>query len=295
MDLPDDRLSERTALVTGGTSGLGAAVARRLADRNASVAIVGRNRKRGRRVAADLRERTDGRVEFYRADLASQSVVRELAAEFRARHDRLDLLVNGAGVFSSSRRLTEDGIEFTLAVNHLAPFLLTHELLSLLTAGASSRIVTVSSGLLERGEMDFSDLFFEENYDTMDAYARSKLANVLFTAELSERLNGESVTATAVNPGFVPETNLARESTLRNRVLLAAFSRLPVGFTRSLDEGTDSILAAALDTDFGESTGVYVDSEEIRSASSVGDETTRRRLWDVSAGLVGISPDGYGR
>ncbi|QCJ47476.1 SDR family NAD(P)-dependent oxidoreductase [Haloprofundus sp. MHR1] len=299
MELPDESAAGYVALVTGGTSGLGASVSRRLADRGASVAIVGRNRERGRTVAADLRERTEGDVAFYRADLASQSAVRKLAAEFRARNDRLDLLVNGAGVFSSSRELTTDGIERTFAVNHLAPFLLTHELLSLLRAAAPSRVVTVSSGLLERGELDFSDLFSGGGYDGMDAYARSKLANVLFTEELAERLgerdgpDDAGVTAAAVNPGFVPSTNLARGASLRGRLLLTAFSRLPLGFTRSLDEGTESILAAADATGPAGRGGVYVDAAEVRPASSVGDETTRRRLWDVSAGLVGVSPDGW--
>ncbi|SDM08410.1 Short-chain dehydrogenase [Halogranum gelatinilyticum] len=287
-----DSLTGRVALVTGGTSGLGAETARTLADRGASVAVVGRDRDRGETAAADLATRTDGTAEFYRADLASQASVRRLAAEFRERHDRLDVLVNNAGTFRAERTVTADGVESTFAINHLAPYLLTHSLLDLLVASPSARVVTVSSGIHTRATLDFANLQGERGYDGMTAYARSKLANVLFTDELADRLAETAVTATAVNPGFVPGTGLARDASLRNRLLLGAFARLPLPFTKGLEEGAETLIRAAADPDLADVTGVYLSDGEVTASSEESqDEEARRRLWDVSAGLVGVSPD----
>jgi NAD(P)-dependent dehydrogenase (short-subunit alcohol dehydrogenase family) len=288
-DSPDGTV----ALVTGGTNGLGAETARALADRGASVAIVGRDDERGREVAADLVDRNDdGWVEFYRADLASQESVRRLADRFRERHDRLDVLVNNAGVYRDKRTETDDGVESTFAVNHLAPYLLTHELVDLLVESAPARVVTVSSGVHTRASMDFADLQSERDYDAMQAYARSKLANLLFTYELADRLDGTGVVATAVNPGFVPSTGLAREASLKNRLLLGTFSRLPVPFTKDVESGAETVIRAAVDPDLADETGVYLSDGEVTESSDASyDEVARQRLWDVSAGLVGVSPD----
>jgi NAD(P)-dependent dehydrogenase (short-subunit alcohol dehydrogenase family) len=287
-----DSFDGTVALVTGGTGGLGAETARALADRGASLAIVGRDRERGTDVAADLDGRTDGWVEFYRADLASQESVRRLADRFRERHDRLDLLVNNAGVVRNRRTETDDGVESTFAINHLAPYLLTHELVDLLAESAPARIVTVSSGIHDRASMDFADLQGERDYDAMQAYARSKLANLLFTYELADRLDGTGVVATAVNPGFVPSTGLAREASLKNRLLLGTFSRLPVPFTKDVESGAETVIRAAIDPDLAGETGVYLSDGEVTESSDASyDEVARQRLWDVSAGLVGVSPD----
>lgn len=296
-----DSLAGRIALVTGGTNGLGAETARVLADRGASVAVVGRDRERGETVAADLAARTDGTAEFYRADLSSQASVRRLAAAFRERHDRLDVLVNNAGTFRAERTVTDDGVESTFAVNHLAPYLLTHELLGLLvesaestesTEGTPTRVVTVSSGLHTRGTLDFANLQGERGYDGMRAYARSKLANVLFTYELADRLGGTSVSALATDPGFVPGTGLTREASLRNRVLLGAFARLPLPFVKTVEAGATTLVRAAADPALADVTGVYLSDGEVTESSEASyDEESRRRLWDVSAGLVGVSPD----
>ena len=299
-----DSLTGRVALVTGGTSGLGAETARALADRGASVAVVGRDRERGQAVAADLAARTDGTAEFYRADLASQATVRRLAAEFRERHDRLDVLVNNAGVFRAERTVTDDGVESTFAINHLAPYLLTHDLCDLLVESVetaeraagderlSPRVVTVSSGLHARGTLDFANLQGERGYDGMRAYARSKLANVLFTDELADRLAGTGVAALAADPGFVPGTGLTRDASLRNRLLLGAFARLPLPFTKGLEEGAATLVRAAADPALADVAGAYLsDGEVTESAAASRDGAARKRLWDVSAGLVGVSPD----
>jgi len=284
---------EKVVLITGGTSGIGRETALALAERGASIAIVGRNRERGREVAREIDTRNgDGWAELYVADLASQESVRNLAAEFENRHDRLDVLVNNAGTFRHRRTETEDGIEATFAVNHLAPFLLTHLLVDMLVESAPARIVTVTSELHERGTIDFGDLGRENDYDDMEAYAQSKLANVLFTRELAERLRETGVTANAVNPGFVPGTAFTREASIRGRLTLGLFSILPLPFTKNVEEGAETVIMAAASPELTDVTGEYLSDGEIAESSAESrDRDVRKRLWDVSAGLVGISPE----
>ena len=279
-------------LLTGGTSGLGREAALALAKRGASVAIVGRNRKRGQKVIEEIGARNgDGFAEYYRADLASQRAIHRLTDEFRDRHDRLDCLVNNAGTFRATREETLDGIEATLAINHLAPFLLTHRLAALLGESTPARVITVASGLHKKGEIRFEDLGFEKEYDEWDAYNQSKLANVLFAIELAERLP-EGVTSNAVDPGFVPATALDRKGSLRGRAMLSALSRLPLPSAITVAEGAESISRAVVDPTLQGTTGAYLqDGEPVTSSDRTQDERARTRLWDVSAGLVGVSPD----
>jgi NAD(P)-dependent dehydrogenase (short-subunit alcohol dehydrogenase family) len=140
--------------------------------------------------------------------------------------------------------------------------------------------------------MDFENLQGEHEYDGMQAYGRSKLANVLFTYELADRLHGSGVVANAVDPGFVPSTSLAREASLRNRLLLGTFSKLPLPFTNDLETGAETLIRAAADPAFADVTGQYlVDGDVGDSSEASRDEAARQRLWDVSAGFVGVSPD----
>jgi NAD(P)-dependent dehydrogenase (short-subunit alcohol dehydrogenase family) len=288
--MANEPLKGRIVLLTGGTDGLGREAALELADLGASVAIVGRDRKRGRETAAEIDSRAGESAGFYAADIASQRSVRRLAEEVRSRHDRLDALVNNAGTFRAHREESSDGIEATLAVNHLAPYLLAHRLADLLVEGAPARVVTVASGLHERGRIRFEDLGFERAYDGRAAYAQSKLANVHFARELAVRLEGSGVTSNAVDPGFVPATSLAREASTRSRAALAAMAHLPLPFTRSVEEGADSIVRAVADPGLDGTTGAYLrDGEPVPTA--IESDEVGRRLWDVSAGLVGVSPD----
>lgn len=211
MKSPDVNMNSKVALITGGTGGIGRATALSLAKRGASVAIVGRNRERGEQVIETINDQPSGSAELYLTDLSSQESIRELAEQFTERHDRLDVLVNNAGMVHAERTETTDGIEAVLAVNHLAPFLLSYLLVDLLVASAPARIVTVSSGEHERGSMNFADLQATADYDMRTVYRRSKLANLLFTYELADRLDGTDVTANAVDPGFVPGSGLGSE------------------------------------------------------------------------------------
>ncbi|MFC4358561.1 SDR family oxidoreductase [Halobium salinum] len=301
-DPTDTDLDGRVVLLTGGTSGLGREAVLALADRGASVAVVGRNREAGRAVRREIDARNgDGWAECYRVDLASLDAVRDLAAEFRDRHGRLDALVNNAGVYRTERTETEDGYETTFAVNHLAPVLLTHELLPTLGVdgredGPPGRVVVTASGLHRRGDLRFDDLFRAHEYDGRGAYAASKLANVLFVRELARRLEaeGSDAVALAADPGFVPSTALSRSGSLRARAALDLFSRLPLPFTNDLGTGASALVRCVADTELASDSGTYVAPDgPTDPADRARDDAVARRLWDVSSGLVGVSPDGW--
>src|SRR5512132_3239195 len=196
-------------LVTGATSGIGRATAQALAGTGRSVVILGRNPTALQAVSAQIRTSTGNHaVEVLHADLASLASIRTAADRFLADHDHLDVLINNAGVSLNHRSVTADGFETTLAVNHLAPFLLTNLLLELLKQSAPSRVVNVTSTAFRRGQIDFDDLQAEQRFSGIGAYNNSKLAIVLFTYELARRLEGSGVTVNCVHPGVVRGTAL---------------------------------------------------------------------------------------
>ncbi|MGN6634286.1 MAG: SDR family oxidoreductase [Oryzihumus sp.] len=279
-------MTGRTALVTGGTHGIGLATAQALASSGAPVTLVGRNAdKTGRVVEALRRDSGNDRVEGLVADLSSQAEVRRLATEFAAAHDRLDVLVNNVGGFWATRHLTADGLERTFALNHLAPFLLTHLLRPLLESSAPARVVTVSSGAQALGRIDFDDLQGEHSYSGQRAYNQSKLANVLFTYELARRLEGTGVTANALHPGVV-RTGFGREDpSFPYRALLP----LVRPFLLSPERGaqTSVYLASSPEVE-GVSGKYFVKKQERRSSRASYDTQVARRLWDVSAELTGV-------
>jgi NAD(P)-dependent dehydrogenase (short-subunit alcohol dehydrogenase family) len=235
---PDKSMGGKTCLVTGATAGIGEVTARELARRGACVVLVGRSQQRCEATAEAIRRETGNpSVEYLRADLSSQAEVRRLAREFLAQHNRLDVLVNNAGALFAQRRESVDGIEMTLALNHLAYFLLTNLLLDTLKASAPARIVNVSShahemvrafdfdnpqarggGLLGYGQSKVGSLLFTlfapTRHPALLQYARSKLANLLFTFELARRLEGTGVTVNALHPGFVASRFMAGNGAL---------------------------------------------------------------------------------
>ena len=195
-------------LITGGTSGIGRATAAQLARLGARVTITSRTLDTAQNVADQLTAATGTQVEPAKLDLSSLDDVRAFAAIYTDRHDRLDILINNAGTMAGKRRTTEDGLEWTLAVNHLGPFLLTNLLTPLLIHSAPARVITVSSEN-HRGAkqgLDFDNLQMTSGYSPSKAYAASKLANILFTVELGRRLGADGVTARALHPGVVATT-----------------------------------------------------------------------------------------
>ncbi len=194
----------KVCVVTGATAGIGEVTARELARMGADVIVVGRSAERCAATLARIRTETGATtVESLVADLSSQADVRRLAGRILDRCPRLDVLVNNAGGMTLDRRETVNGIELTLALNHLSYFLLTDLLLPAIKAASPARIVNVASDAHHRGKIDFDDLQFRRRYSGWKAYQQSKVGNILFTYELARRLEGSGVTANTLHPGFV--------------------------------------------------------------------------------------------
>jgi NAD(P)-dependent dehydrogenase (short-subunit alcohol dehydrogenase family) len=278
-------ISGKVVLITGGTSGIGKAAATALAGMGANVVITGRNEERGKHALQEIREESGNEgVELMLADLAVQDEVRHLAEEFRERYDRLDVLVNNAGLVLSERTETPDGIETQLAINHLAPFLLTNLLLDLLKRSAPSRIVTVSSDAHRWGKMDLDDLQSTKRYRAFPVYGMTKLANIMFTYELAERLEGTGVTANCLHPGSV-NTNFAVSSRSPFTLLFRAFKP----FMRSPEQGADTLVYLAASPEVEGMTDKYLVDRKVKAASEAAyDETTRKQLWEASEVLTGL-------
>lgn len=279
------RMKGKTCLVTGATSGLGAVAAMELAKMGATVIVAGRSASKCAAHAERIGRATGARVETALADLASMEQVRRMAGEVAARFERLDVLVNNAGTYLFERTLTPDGLEKTFAVNHLAPFLLTKLLLDRLKASPAARIVNVSSTAHANGAIDFDNLQGERRYDRLDAYARSKLALLMFTYELARRLQGTTVTANAVHPGVVA-TELGSEGGAREwlRVKLRNVAK------RSMltpEQGARFLVHAASAPELDGVSGRYLDQgREVRSSPASYDEAVARKLWEVSERLT---------
>ncbi len=279
---PSQSLRDRVCLVTGATSGIGRVAATALADMGATVLLTGRDRGRGEAAVEEIRRR-GGTAEFLQADFASLQAVRELAAEVRSRHARLDVLLNNAGGVNLERRLTPDGIEQTFAVNHLATFLLTEELRDLLVASAPARIVTVSSEAHRALEtLDFDNLQGERRYKPLLAYSISKLANVMFTYELDRQLRDRGVTANCVHPGVV---NTGIWGATRGFIRLLTWLAQP--FMISAERGARPLIKLASDPECAAVSACYFKKEKaVRSSPLSYDIEVAARLWETSAEMA---------
>ncbi len=273
----------KVCVVTGANSGIGRVTAIDLAGRGATVVLICRDHAGGSAVVEEIGRR-GGNAVLLIADLASQRQVREVAAAFLKRFDRLDVLINNAGVAGWSTRFeTEDGLERTFAVNHLAPFLMTNLLLDTLKASAPSRVVTVSSAAHRNYTIDLDDLQGERRYSGFGAYSRSKLANILFTHELSRRLEGTGVTANCLHPGVVA-TGIFRNVPAWLRVIFT--SRLVM----SPERGADTTIYLATAPELAEVSGQYfVKRKPVRPSRASRDAETARRLWWASEVLTAAS------
>ena len=274
----------RTCLVTGANAGIGLWAALGLARRGARVALLCRSEERGRAAMAEIERRAGGAaLDLLVADLASQAEIRRVAGEILGRYERLDVLVNNAGVLAwRRRRVSADGLELTFAVNHLAPFLLTGLLLERLKQSAPARVVTVASGAHRRAELDFDDLQNERSYAPFQAYSQSKLANVYFTYELARRLDGTGVTANCLHPGVV-STALFRDMKPWQRTALW----LGRPFLLSPEKGADTTIHLAAAGEVAGVTGKYFEKRKAIPSSPVSyDADAARRLWEASEALT---------
>ena len=283
----DADMRGKVCAVTGANSGIGKETALSLAEMGATVALICRSESRGSAALNEIKRRSgNDSVSLAVADFSSQRQVRDAAAAILDQFDRLDVLVNNAGVTPWERRVTaEGGLELIFAVNHLAPFLLTNLLLERLQAGAPSRIVTVSSGAHRRVALDFDDLQNEQNYVPFDVYSQSKLANVYFTYELARRLEGTGVTANCLHPGVV-STALFRH--------LPPFLGFAVTLARPLlltpAQGADTTVYLAAGREVGEVSGRYFERRKaVESSANSYDTDAARRLWEVSEALTAQS------
>lgn len=284
-------MTNKTCLVTGANSGIGKATVRGLAQRGAHVIMVCRSEERGEAARRAIIDATGhDAIDLLLADLAVQDDIRTLAETVTERYDRLDVLNNNAGIYQAERTLTPDGIEKTWAVNHLAYFLLTNLLRDLLVdtaeAYGEARVVNVGSEAYKGGTMDLDDPGFEQSaYSGMQAYARSKLANLLFTYELARRWRGTGVTATCVHPGVV-----ASGFWDRNSDWLSWAAWLFKWMYKSPETGARGPLYLATSPDVEGVTGAYFDgTEQVTPQPKAYDEQTARRLWERSAAMTGLA------
>jgi retinol dehydrogenase-14 len=279
----------KTFVITGGSDGIGLECASQLAasDPTCRLVLVGRNPDRTAAAVGRIRnEQPSCRVDSLLCDFADQAAVRRLAEDLLKTCDRIDVLVNNAGTVFSRRTETVDGIEATLAVNHLGGFLLTELLRDRLVESAPARVVFTSSAGHYSGTMDLDDLGFEHGYSVMRAYGRSKLANVLTARVLARRLEGTGVTVTSLHPGAIA-TNIWSGAPWFARPVLAVLKRWKM---ESPEVGGSRLAYLAASPEVEGESGGYYQRNRLREPSDLArDDALAERLYDVSAGLVGLS------
>lgn len=283
-------MSEPTpvCVVTGSSAGIGRETARGMAERGYSVVVIGRDRARTEAAATYVSEHAkSGAATAMLCDFSSLSEVRRLADEIQRRCARVDVLINNAGLWHPQRTLSRDGIEDTLAVNHLAPFLLTNLLLPTLRKAERARIVNVSSRLAEKlTAFNFEDPQHERKYHGLSVYAQTKLANMLFSAELADRLRGTGIVSNALHPGDVVS------DILREKPILRFFGRIAAPlFDTPQSASLTSIHVATAQTLSGTSGGYFKKQKAAKPSPLTADAAARRRLWKLSAELTGLPTD----
>ena len=272
-----------TCLVTGATRGIGLEAAIQVSRLGAVVLVHGRDQASAERAAGLVRGRSGGRAEAVAGDLASLAQVEAMAADLLSRHPVIDVLVNNAGAYMARREVTVDGHEATLAINHLAHFSLTNRLLPALRRAPAGRVVTVASVVANRGRLDLADLEMERSYTASAAYCRSKLANILFSLELADRLVGSTVTSNCLHPGAVPGTGLARQSRLWTILELLGRPFLP-----SPAQGASTTVYLASASRLAGVSGLYyAGTKAVRPPRAALDATLQHDLWELSSQITG--------
>jgi len=275
----------KVVVITGATSGIGQVAAEQLAGRGARIVQVARDKSRGEAAVARLRARAPGaahRVHY--ADLSRMADTKRVAAEIASAEPRIDVLINNAGALFSTRRVTEDGLELTFALNHMAYFLLTHGLHERVSAGAPARVINTASSSHRRGRLDFDDLQSARDYRGLAAYGLSKLCNILFTRELARRCAGTGVTANSLHPGFVA-TRFGDQS----GGLLSYGVRLAKLFGLSSEKGAETLVYLASSPEVATISGGYFYKCQLaRPTREAQDDAAARRLWSETERLAGL-------
>jgi NAD(P)-dependent dehydrogenase (short-subunit alcohol dehydrogenase family) len=265
---------EQTVLITGATDGLGKEVARELAGKGANVLVHGRDAGRSEDVVRKIAHETNNEsLRYYLADLSSLEQVRQLAEQVRSEHERLDVLINNAGVIMSERRESEDSVELTFAINYLSHFLLSRLLLPLLKQSAPARIINVASA--GQSPIDFDDVMLKRGYEPMRAYGQSKLAMIMDTFELAEELESIGVSVNALHPATLMDTKMVRKT------FGSSMS--------SVEEGVEATVYLATSPELAGVTGGYLDGKkESRANRQAYDKEARERLRRLSKELAGL-------
>lgn len=277
-------MAGKVVLITGATSGIGKETAFALAEKGAILVVHGRSKEKTEALAKELRSKVPGaQVEVILADFARLDDVRAMADEFHRRFNRLDVLVNNAGIMINKRFVSSDGHELMYQVNFLAPFLLTCRLLDLLERSAPSRIVILSSSAHSMGKLDFDNIEGAKGVMGMRAYGNSKLMDMVFAYELSRRLQGKGVTVNAVHPGFV-RTNLGSGSGAVWRFGVRFFAL----FGRNVKKGAQTSIYLASSPEVEGVNGKYfADKRPIKSSERSHNEASWKRLWEIAEQTVG--------
>jgi retinol dehydrogenase-12 len=272
----------KRVLITGGNSGIGIVTATELAKQGAEVVLACRDTEKTAEALKIINAQAKTPAVNLPVELGNLQSVRDLAANFLSKYDRLDVLLNNAGVFPPKQRMTDDGFEMQIGVNHLSHFLLTNLLLDCLKASSPSRVVTVSSQLHAKGVIDFDVFKGYEKYNSQSAYNGSKLANVLFAVELAKQLEGTGVTSNVLHPGSV-STDIIRDLPWVLRKIIGLMFIAP-------EKGALTNIMLASDPSLIEVSGKYYDQCELKDCSEqAADEALRKKLWDVSAELTGLT------
>jgi NAD(P)-dependent dehydrogenase (short-subunit alcohol dehydrogenase family) len=278
----------KVCVITGATSGIGLVAAERLAAMGARLVLVGRDKARGEATITRIKRRSPGaEIRIHYADLSRLVEMNRLTSEIAAIEPRIDVLINNAGAMFAARSVTEDGLERTFAVNHMAYFVLAVRLKERLVAAAPARIVNTASDAHRGNILDFDDLQSARRYRGLTAYGRSKLANILFTREFARRLAGTGVTVNCLHPGFVA-TRIADNN--------GGVFRLGVGVAKSLfalspEKGAETMVHLASSPDVAGITGGYfAKSRPATPTAAAQDDAAARRLWEESAKIARLPP-----
>ncbi len=273
-------------IVTGANSGMGKATSVGLAKTGATVVMLCRNKAKGEKAVHEVRDLSvNSSVELMLCDLGSRKSIEDFCTEFKKKYQRLDVLVNNAGVILLDRQQTFDGYELQFGVNHLGHFLLTNRLIDLMLTSAPARIINVSSGAHKTGKIHFDDVNLKKNYNVWRAYAQSKLANVLFTYELSERLKGTEVTANCLHPGAVA-TAMGID---RNTGFGTFITSMLKPFFQTPEDGAQTAIYLATSHEMDGVTGKYFYRKSpIPSSKRSYDKDLARKLWELSEKMMGL-------
>ena len=279
-------LKNKVCIVTGSNSGIGKETALSLAEMGATVVMVVRSKERGEVARSEIvAESGNDSVDLMICDLLSMASIRSFATEFKNKYNRLDVLVNNAGAVFNKRHVTDEGFEQALAVNYLAPFLLTHELLSVLKESSPSRVINLSSGLHKSAKLNLDDLQSESSYKSRKVYGSAKLMVIMYTYEMARRLKDTGVTINVVLPGFVATNLGGNTGSLASRVMFGMMKP----FQLSPKEGAETSVYMASSPDVDGVTGKCFEKKIETETSEVSyDVELQKKLWDATTSLLGL-------